>query len=50
MSLEERVVPLKGLGKADEDSEPEPHEMTAQQLERAAQRAMESLGKSGVFD
>lgn len=38
------------LGKADEDSEPEPHEMTAQQLERAAQRAMESLGKTGVFD
>lgn len=39
------------LGRADEDTEPEIHEMTPQQLERAAKRAMDAMsGKAGIFD
>lgn len=39
------------LGRADEDTEPEIHEMTPQQLERAAKRAMDAMsGKAEIFD
>lgn len=39
------------LGRADEETEPEIHEMTPQQLERAAKRAMDAMsGNAGIFD
>lgn len=41
------------LGRADEDAEPEPHEMTPDQLARATRRAMADLRRAGrgeVFD
>ena len=39
------------LGRADEDTEPEIHEMTPQQLERAAKRAMDAMsGQGRIFD
>ncbi|MDP3262446.1 MAG: hypothetical protein U1E06_07905 [Tabrizicola sp.] len=41
------------LGRADEDAQSEPHEMTAEQLDREVKRltsGMARLSKPGVFD
>lgn len=39
------------LGRADEETEPEIHEMTPQQLERAAKRAMDAMsGQGEIFE
>jgi hypothetical protein len=41
------------MGRADEDAEPEPHEMTPEQMERATRKALRDLARRsypGVFD
>lgn len=38
------------LGRADEDMEPELHEMTAEQLDRAVKRLMGGPASGNVFD